>query len=90
MITLQDFCDILSLEINIKYYPNQNGRWSASIKGAEMKEKSSSCGLLSEYGSGKSPEAAINDYISKIIGKLMVINATGDDRREHVVPVIQR
>jgi len=85
MTDITDYCDILNLDLDMKYYNNQGKRWTASISEAEVKEGGT---LASTYGQGTYPEEAISDYISKIAGKRLVINATGGDRRrEFVVPL---
>ena len=84
-MNITDYADILNIEINVKYYPNQKNRWSASFHNAEMLEGSI---LISEYGNGSTPESAIEDYINIIKGKRLVFNAGGGlkYRREYDVP----
>lgn len=84
---ITEYADVLNFQIEVKYYPNQNNRWSANFVGAEAKEHKLSVGLLSEYGSGNSPEEAVEDYVEKIRGKVLVFSAYNKiKRREFDVP----
>lgn len=40
--------------------------------------------LIGLYGVGDSIEDACEDYLEKIIGKILVFNPTGEDRRKEV------
>ena len=87
-MNIEEYCDILNLNIRMTYYHNQNKRWSVSFDGAETKEDAGSSILKSEYGTGKTPELAMIDYLFLIRGRVLVINAmSGKDRRELVVPM---
>ena len=83
---LTEYCDALNVELRITYYPVQAGRWTAAIDGAEIKDKPDSGVLASTYGNGKSPELAAIDYVQKITGKIIVLNAMSYRRREFTVP----
>jgi len=87
-ITLQDYCDILGIELNITYYPNQQGRWCASFGSkCEFKENEHSKVLSSTHGNATTPDMAIATLLDKIRGKWLVINATNPEkRREYQVP----
>ena len=85
-MNITEYADILNLNIEINYYHNQNNRWSANFGSSEIKDNSSSAILKSEYGTGKSPREAIEDYLNLISGKVLVINAMSDNRREYMVP----
>lgn len=80
---IQEYADAINLELDLKYYPNQKGRWIASFSDTEVKGDGV---LIGEYGNGASPVYAISDYIEKIAGKTIVVRANGDERREFVVP----
>ncbi|TSC88875.1 MAG: hypothetical protein G01um10143_772 [Parcubacteria group bacterium Gr01-1014_3] len=43
--------------------------------------------LMSECGRGRSPNGAIREYIQKIRGQRLVIDAYKETRREFVIPV---
>ena len=87
MISITDYADIINCEIIVTYYHNQNNRWSARFEHAEIKESKSSGVLISEFGNGKTPKIALENYITSIKGKVLVLDATGGDkRREFVVP----
>lgn len=77
------FLEAIEGELVLLRYPNQNGRWSASISGAEIKKGSI---LSGDFGNGTTPEEAIKDYLEKIEGKLLVLGAYTDNRREYNVP----
>ena len=82
-MNIQDYCDILNVEIKLTYYPNQQGRWCARFDNAEI--KCNGC-LSSEYGDDISPTLEIKNYIEKIKGKTIVFYAMSDERKEYVVP----
>lgn len=85
-MTIEEYADALNLELEIRRYPNQFNRYIASFKGCETKDEPESSVLSSTYGQGYGPLSAIDDYASKIKGKVLVINAMGGDRREYLVP----
>ncbi len=74
------FLDIIGCDLQVTRYNNQNERWSAYIEHADVKEGAI---LSGEYGC--SALHVIDDYVSKICGKLIVIDATGKNRREYNV-----
>jgi hypothetical protein len=83
-VHLFTFLDIIDCSLDLRRYANQDNRWMAQIERAELKDGSI---LSGNYGTGKTPDQAINDYIKQIKGKLIVINATSEKyRREYVVP----
>ena len=87
-MNIEEYCDILNINIRITYYHNQNKRWSASFDGGEIKEDAGSSILKSEYGTGKTPELAMIDYLFSVRGKVLVLNAMSEtNRREYVIPV---
>lgn len=75
----EDWLDTLNLRLVVTRYPQQNNRWSADIDGAEVKQNGT---LLGERGNGNNPQQAITDYLNKIKGKTIVINAMDRDRRK--------
>jgi hypothetical protein len=82
-VRLTEYCDVLNVELSITYYPNQGGRWTASIKGAEIKR---GAGLTSEYGSGATPVQALTNYVEIIREETLVLDAYTPKRREFGVP----
>ena len=66
---------------SIKFY--------AYFKNAEFKSESASILFGTYSGNGATEKVAIKDYIPKISGKVMVLNAThGNNRREIKVPIL--
>ena len=87
-MNIADYCDALSLELRVLRYPNQDGRWCARFEYCETKDTPGSGMLASTYGDGKTPEAAISDYVDKIRGKILVVDAMSSLlRREYAVPI---
>lgn len=83
-IHLFAFLDIINCVLEIERYPNQNNRWSASIRNSEIKHGPI---LSGAYGTGKTPEQAIEDYVNKIRNQHIVINAMSREyRREYYIP----
>lgn len=86
-MNIEEYADVLNLELRIFRYPNQNNRYSAAFEHCETKEDAGSAGLTSEYGNGRSPDEAISSYVDKIRNKVLVIHAMDEKRRrEYVVP----
>lgn len=87
-MNIQEYCDTLNLEIVVRYYPNQEGRWCVKFDNCETKDMPDSVGLLGAHGNAKTIHAAMEDYLKKIRGKLLVVNAFSDTkRREYMVPM---
>lgn len=82
---ITDYADILNLNIKITYYHNQD-RWAANFENAEIKDNPGSCILISEYGDGRNVRDAVDDYVKKIAGKILVFEAARSGRREYLVP----
>lgn len=80
-----EFADIIDKNLDIKYHPNQNGRFSVQFEYGEIKKDSFLHGC---FGDGKNITEAINDYIKQIANKKMVFNAYRDNRQEFIVPEI--
>ena len=84
MLDIFDFADIIRVDIKVTRHANQNGRWTAEFERTEVKD---GCVLRGVYGDGTSPRTAIEDYIKKIKGKLLVTNAMSKThRKEFGVP----
>ena len=83
-MNIYEYADIISADIKLIRYTNQNNRWSAMFAGCEVKEGQM---LASKYGNGKDPDSAIRDYVLAIQGKRIVFNAMDKEhRREYTVP----
>lgn len=82
-MTLSGYLDAMNLDLVVRRYHNQGERWSASFEDCEVKE---GVMLSSVYGSGHSPREAIEDYVGRVIGQLVVFQAGSLRRREFVVP----
>ena len=86
-MNVEEYADILNLELRITRYPNQQNRYCASFEHCETKDHKGAAGLCSTHGNGITPALAVGDYVSKIRGRLLVVNAMSEkDRREYVVP----
>lgn len=81
-----EYCDVLNLEMRLTYYPNQGGRWTAFFENCELKETPDSGVLCGAYGNGASPALAIADYVNRIRGKTLVVDAMSPQRRVYMVP----
>lgn len=85
-MTVEEYADALNLELEIRRYPNQDGRYTAQFANCDMKERADDGCLTGAYGNGKSPSQAIADYIQQIEGKILVVGAGTDYRRQYLVP----
>ena len=82
-MNIQEYADILNIEISLIYYPNQKNRWSAMFQNCEVMGDGV---LIGTYGNGTTPLSAIGDFIENIKGKKIVFGAGTLKRREFVVP----
>jgi hypothetical protein len=84
-----EFADLIGVNINITYYPNQQTRFSASIDHGETKDNKNDGILRGTIGNdGNSPVEALNALAHSISNKWLIIRAYGDDRQEYHVPVL--
>ena len=82
-MNILEYADVINCNIIITYCHNQKSRFSADFESAEIKGNSV---LIGEYGNGNTPNEAINNYLDKIKGKTIVLQAGTDYRREFLVP----
>jgi len=84
-MNLQEYCNALNIGLDLNYHPNQKGRWTASFPGSSIKEGQV---LKSVYGEGTAPAEAMQNLVSNITGKILVIHGSNDQQNEYVVPQI--
>lgn len=82
-INLFVFLDIINCNLELRRFANQSGRWLAKIENGEIKNGNLLSGI---YGNGNNPKEAIMDYVKQIKGKLLIINAINNNRKEFKVP----
>lgn len=83
----EEYADALNLEIEITRYPNQSNRYTAEFRNVETKDKLDDGILSGTYGNGSTPWSAMREYMEKIRGKVLVVDAMGKERRRvYVVP----
>lgn len=81
---LYDVADLLSVNLIITRYPNQNDRYTAQLEGCKVSENGF---LVGVYGDGNTPMSALENYWGRIKGKKIVFNAMDKERRrEFYVP----
>ena len=87
-VTLEEFAERHNLKMIVKERSHIESptRFYAYFDGAEFKDKSF---LISMYGNGSNEQEAIYNYAREISGKLMVIGAYTDNRKEILVPIIK-
>ena len=86
-MNIYEFADIIDKSIVVTRYANQDGRFSARFDSCDTKH--GNC-LYGEYGNGKTPQEAINNYKNKIIGKTLVFHATSEEYwNEYVAPKME-
>lgn len=89
LVSIFEFADIINKEIVIRYYPNQNHRFTADFDESEIIEKGREHLLCGTYGNGKSFDEALLDYCKKISGQKIVFNAMNKERRqEFQIPIL--
>ncbi len=87
--TLGSFADRNNLIMEVHERPHvhesNNDKWYAHFKHCEIQDGGL---LIGSYGNGRTPEDAIINYIPKIVGHAIVINAMDKEaRREIYVPL---
>lgn len=84
---LGSYADALNLQLRITRYSNQGGRYVARFEDCETKDGPDDGCLSSTYGSGGTATHAVDDYATKLRGKILVVDATSKERRrEYLVP----
>lgn len=78
---LSEFTGFFRLKLSVDHVPG--GRVRVYFQNAEIKKRSI---LTAVRGDGFSREEAVDDYVRKIRGRLLVINAYKKTRREIIVP----
>lgn len=81
-MNIEEYADVIGKEIHITRYPNQDNRYMARFE-AEIKGDGV---LIGKYGNGRTPTEAINSYVKKIKGQILVFNSYTDRRVELKVP----
>lgn len=86
-MNIYEFADIIGKSIVITRYANQDGRFSAQFDHCDTKQGACLCG---EYGNGKTPKEAVNNYKDKIVGKTLIFHGMSEDhRQEYVAPKME-
>lgn len=83
-MTLGELSDIMDVDIVLRRYANQAGRWTAQFEHVETKKNKNSSVLEATYGNGSSPAQAITDYVHQIRGKILICNAMSKDNRQEL------
>ena len=85
--TLEEFAEREGLEMEIHERSHKDGpsRFYAHFRRAEVIEGGFLAGV---YGNGPSQDEAMTEYIDKISGQVLVVNAGCTTRREIVVPIL--
>lgn len=81
-MSLCEFASVIQ-RLVILQYQHERGVWQAFFQDAEVKEGKF---LGSAFGEGNSPRAAINKYVERIRGEVLVFGAWTDKRVEFKVP----
>jgi hypothetical protein len=87
-MNILEYADAINKEIEITYYANQSGRFSASF--SPMCEIKNDEILTSVYGNGLCPQAALNNFAKEISGKIIVFDANSEKRLELRVPNLEQ
>ena len=80
-MTIEELGDIMNEGLVIRQRANNEDleKYYCSFEGAEVKE---AIGLIGAFGDGDTPNEAIADYVARIQGKVLVLGAHRDERRE--------
>jgi hypothetical protein len=80
---IMEFAEMHSLKMEVRR--RKAGDYYASFSHAETKRD---CFLEGTYGNGKNKKEAIKQYAKEISGKLLVVDAYKETRREIPVPAL--
>jgi len=81
---LEQFADIIGVNLEITYYANQDGRFCTQLANTAVRE-----GAVNRYtfGNGKTYEESAREYAREIQGTTIVVDAYSESRRkEYNVP----
>ena len=81
-MTIEEFGDIINCDLVIRRYSNQNNRYMCQFEHSETKESEHSAILEGTYGNGYSISNAISDYVERIRGRFIVLNAYDKEKRK--------
>ena len=87
-MTIEEFADIIGLDLEIVRYANQGNRYVVQFKDVDVKETEDDPTLRCVYGEGFCINDALADYVQKISGKWLVVDAVGGVRVKFSVPVM--
>jgi len=76
-ITIEQLADLLSVNLIIQRYANQDNRYTAKLEYTDVCE---GIMLVGYYGNAKSPGGAIADYVKKIAGQKIKIGSFEESR----------
>ena len=82
-IKFEDFAEIIGVEIELRRFPLQNGRWMCQFKNTEVKGKGV---LIGVHGNDTTPDGAMAAYAREIEGTTIVVGAYTGQRKEFNVP----
>lgn len=81
---LEEFADIIGVNLEITYYANQEGRFCTHLANTTVRDGVMNCYV---FGNGKDYEESARAYASRIRGTTIVVSANnGTDRKEFNVP----
>jgi len=85
-VAFSDIVKTLSIlgEVRVRYNEHL-GYFQADIQEVETKPHKDSGILVSEWGEGNTAETAVDDYYNKLKGKIVVVNAMSDNRKECII-----
>lgn len=85
-MTIYELSDIARCDLVLTRHHNQGARWTARLERTDTKESATDVCVTAAYGNGSTPEEAIADYVQRLRGRLLVVDAMRETRREMGVP----
>ncbi|MDD5547119.1 MAG: hypothetical protein PHO67_08215 [Candidatus Omnitrophica bacterium] len=76
---LEEFASVINKKIDLWSYPKPPW-YGCSLHGAEMRVNVA--GLLSNFGTGVTPNEARDEYVKLISGQLLIFDAMDECRRQ--------
>lgn len=86
-MSIEEFAETHDLVMEIHERTDKDGldRYYAHFEDAEVSDSNF---LIGAYGNGKTPEEAVVNYAEEISGKMIVVDAMSDKRRNIIVPIL--
>lgn len=85
-IKITELAGIFGTNIVVMFVPGRNPKWYAHFEDSDTKDGPSDHFLCGTTGDGNTANEAINDYAKRIAGRVVVLHAGSENRKEFNCP----